>query len=40
MGLSVILLLAMGGLPSGGLTTLCFGGMLAYVNLEHGGQLV
>jgi hypothetical protein len=40
MGLSVILLHVMGGLPGGGSMYLCLGGMLARVNLEHGGQLV
>jgi hypothetical protein len=40
MGLSVILLHAMGGLPGGGSTYLCLRGMLMHVNLEHGGQLV
>ncbi len=38
MGSSVILLHAMGGLPEGGLTYLCLGGMLfAHVALELGG---
>ncbi len=38
-GFSVILLHAMGGLPGGGSTYLCFGigGMLADVNSENGG---
>jgi hypothetical protein len=40
MGLSVILLHVMGGLPGGGSTYLCLGGMLVHVSLEHGGQLV
>ncbi len=40
MGLSVILLHAMGGLLGSGSTYLCLGGMLVRVILEHGGQLV